>query len=1675
MTKKYTSKDFNKQDEFHDDQDDSFYDVSFDLPIDEDTDRHSSPKNESALEDSTNKDSPSKWDGFYDDFKEKQEASFEQAKQEQVEIDEKLRLTPESDQSPRESLLPVDDNRESDDFIQQDAAKSSVMLDRSIRKVRSLFADFDNYEPPVANPYKSEVNEILKQRGATFKKEDTTHAQATVPSLDEGVASDSQETTPKWFKRFRQSTTDHGETFDGIKSQHDIEEGRPADEPQATDSLISQADSDNSRSVTGVSLFKKLFKANTGEDSPFEKDTTTTADGLDRFNTDPDFETIQHEPNEKESSLFNPTVNETAEIDEPVDVPLSPTASASDETDQPTSWYQRFSPFKETSSENDLTDQSLLDSHGLSLESPSSKLENYTTEGIRDFSKEDATSNKESFIKKRVENELTLDKDYFDSQKPVIEKDQESYSPLSHSEKAPIQEYVSNTISSDSPAHQFKEAQTRRRLSSDLPSPEEIRKERERRRRLRVQELEQMTSSEEVEKTYKQSYTEWLKDYNKKTIEKDTSTPGKDKSVDSSSTLVASNLGREDTVQAADAVLDEASQHPDAFNADNSIKSLESTSSESEETINLDKNFNHFESSDEIVQEISEHEFEEALLETPVESESFYEVEDITDNQMLDEFELEVDSNTSLEKQSTPNTPSIKTKDLETEEATVIPKVYLEDEVIDVTLTEQSLTEDEWSNTILAPIAAEVDDNIEVNSFIDDDALVFNEEHQNFTNETDGSVDELAEGLETDDHNKQSKLVTGSLLVSDKIANSSKGSTLDLTEVSVEAAESEDTHFTVIHEPVNSTKIDKELAAEVEANLLSESIPIYKRKDKKIKKEIYSLASLSTKERIFFGINIAFNVIKRIGLYIILIGILGGAMAGGVGFGYFANLVSKTPPPSSEEMATAINRLEQQSTLYYANGEPIANIRADVVRTITNIDEISPYIIDGLIATEDEDFYNHPGVMPKAIFRAVIESILTDDGSGGSTLTQQLVKQQLLSPDVTFFRKANEILLALRLENYFTKDQILMAYLNVSPFGRNNNGDNVAGIMKAAEGIFGVKPTDVTLNQAAFLVGLPQDPYNYTPYDQLGALVDDFESGINRMQEVLYRMYREEKISKEEYDSAIAYDITQDFLPQETRDEQRQSYLYQAMMNGAIEQLMLLNIREDGYDWKTIYEDVDWYNEYYFAAEEQLRTGGYKVYTTIDKEIYDHLQVSAAAYDDQLGATYDGIFIDPETGAETYYIESVQTGIVVIDNKTGKVLGFVSGTDFENNQIDHAFNMRRSPGSTIKPLAVYGPAIEENLINPSTIIPDTEFVQTLSDGSEYRPTNYGEVISGTYYSARTALMKSDNIPTIRIYDQLINRKVPIINYLEKMGFNTVDSYTETETQYLSFALGGVGTGPTVFEQTRAFSTFANNGQYVDGYFIERIEDTFGNVVFQQNEQPVQVFSEDSNYLMVDMLRDTMDGGSGQTAGGVKNFGGDWISKSGISENSKDIWFIGSTPAITIGSWIGYDNQYAEYVFDLNDGFDREAVRSQTYWGNVVNELYALRPDIFGIEQSFTQPDSVQSQAVLETTGTLSGSVQINNRTYQVTSPTYEDLFKKSNPAPALSFNFMFNAADTDHQTFWAQYAQVADQQRQQQQQQSSSSSSSSEAEENSGDETSETPPEDSPPEESSPEETPPAE
>src|SRR5690625_4516437 len=231
------------------------------------------------------------------------------------------------------------------------------------------------------------------------------------------------------------------------------------------------------------------------------------------------------------------------------------------------------------------------------------------------------------------------------------------------------------------------------------------------------------------------------------------------------------------------------------------------------------------------------------------------------------------------------------------------------------------------------------------------------------------------------------------------------------------------------------------------------------------------------------------------------------------------------------DMQAQVNDYNRKSTLYYADNSEISDLRSDLIRTPVNLENISPFIINAVIATEDENFSLHEGVVPKAIIRAAAQELSNASNiSGGSTLTQQLIKQQILSSEVTHSRKAVEILYAMHLENHFEKDQILEAYMNVSPFGRNNLGQNIAGIEEAAQGIFGVSASEVTLPQAAFLAGLPQSPISYSPYTQQGDIKEDISSGINRQHEVLYSMFKEGYIIKEEYHDERVYDITSDLF-----------------------------------------------------------------------------------------------------------------------------------------------------------------------------------------------------------------------------------------------------------------------------------------------------------------------------------------------------------------------------------------------------------------------------------------------------------------------------------------------------------------------------------------------------------------
>ncbi len=770
-----------------------------------------------------------------------------------------------------------------------------------------------------------------------------------------------------------------------------------------------------------------------------------------------------------------------------------------------------------------------------------------------------------------------------------------------------------------------------------------------------------------------------------------------------------------------------------------------------------------------------------------------------------------------------------------------------------------------------------------------------------------------------------------------------------------------------------------------------------------------------------FGFNVFFGVIRNLFTGFILILVLLGIFGVGAGLGYFADLVSKETPPSRESMAAAIGNVELVSTMYYASEEPISKIRTDLVRTTISSEEISPLIKEGLIATEDENFYEHEGIVPKAILRALVTE-LTGMGSqsGGSTITQQLVKQQILSNEVTFSRKANEILLALRLENFFTKEEILTAYLNVSPFGRNSSGSNIAGIEEAAKGIFGVHASEVSLPQAAFLVGIPQNPYTYTPFTQFGERKEDITQALNRKNTVLYRMLSEGYITQQEYEEALAYDITQDFIPTHANTQDRNSYLYQAVEREAILILMEVAAANNDLTMDDLEEDIELYNQYYAEADNELRLSGYNVYSTIDKDLYNGMQEVAAVYGDTLGQTYVDTYVD-ENGTTQEVTELAQTGSVLIENSTGKIMGFIGGRDFSVNQVDHAFSTNRSPGSTIKPLLVYAPAIEQDFLYPASMVPDTKIKVLQQDGTYWEPTNFGDKISDSFMTARQALYQSKNNPTIKIYMQMNEAGMEPAQYLQKMGIDSID---ESEYGNPSLAIGATNDGPTVLEQTSAFTTFATGGEHISPYLIETITDKHGDVIYQHEAESTEVFSPQTAYLTLDILRDVITDGTARSINNQLDFSADWAGKTGTSEANRDIWFIASTPTITLSSWMGYDNYKEEHVFYDPENQGLPTGRNLAYWSHLANTIYYINPDLVGANETHEKPDGIVEKSVVAETGTLAGKVTLpNGQNVTISGEQKTDLFKADALPFELSYDFSPGATAEDLTMFWNKYIQ----------------------------------------------------
>ncbi|KRK64084.1 bifunctional glycosyltransferase transpeptidase penicillin-binding protein 1B [Companilactobacillus tucceti DSM 20183] len=732
----------------------------------------------------------------------------------------------------------------------------------------------------------------------------------------------------------------------------------------------------------------------------------------------------------------------------------------------------------------------------------------------------------------------------------------------------------------------------------------------------------------------------------------------------------------------------------------------------------------------------------------------------------------------------------------------------------------------------------------------------------------------------------------------------------------------------------------------------------------------------------------------------------------GLGIGYVSALTSQVQVPTKYEMRSQLKDVNNSATLYFSNGEKVENLQRDLTGKSITLSEMSPYLKKAIVSTEDSDFYRHNGVVPKSIVRAIISDI-TGIGAqtGGSTLTQQTVKMQLLSSETTWKRKAVEIFLAMRVDKYFTKNEILEDYLNAATFGRNNKGQNIQGVQAAAQGLFGKSAKDLNLAESAFIAGLPQSPSIYTPYDVKGKLKDDYSLGIKRKNIVLFRMYRDDSITKSQYDQARKFDLASDFQkPAKASSKKiKYGYLYNTLTAQARTILIKRLAKNDGLKYSDLKKDKALYEKYYTQADTELHSKNYKIHSTINKDLYVAMNQQVQQYKGNFGTTHTDNTKDPNTGKSIKVSEPVQNGSVLLDNKTGQVLAFVGGVNFKKSQLNHAFDTQRSPGSSIKPLITFGPAIENGLIGSQTMLAD---FKTKYKG--YSPTDYGETIQNRFISARESLEESYNIPAVNLYNYLQSKGVSSKSYMSKMGIHLSDN----EYRQLGITLGGTNKGVTVLQQASAFSTFANKGVHVDPYVVKDVTEPSGKKIYKHKASKTRVFTKQTSYIIKNMLHGVVTKGTASALSYEANFSTkNLFGKTGTSNDYRDNWFVGSTDGVTMASWIGYDNFYGNnYNLETNS-----TLTNQEIWANMANAVYKEDPNVMNIHKKFNKPEGVDSYKVDKETGTMPGTVEYNGMTAKVNQHLTTSLYYKGKPSDMSYSDFGIGGKDKNYKLFWDHY------------------------------------------------------
>jgi len=566
--------------------------------------------------------------------------------------------------------------------------------------------------------------------------------------------------------------------------------------------------------------------------------------------------------------------------------------------------------------------------------------------------------------------------------------------------------------------------------------------------------------------------------------------------------------------------------------------------------------------------------------------------------------------------------------------------------------------------------------------------------------------------------------------------------------------------------------------------------------------------------------------------------------------------------------------MKEDTVVYDSKGKKVGSVNAGSYKYV-KINDVSPYIYEGYIAVEDKRFKTHGGVDLVATMRAGV-SLLKHNmeiTQGGSTITQQVIKNNLLTQNKSYTRKIAEILLAPTIESKFTKAQIMEFYCN-----SNFYGNKCYGVGAASKYYFGKKCADLEPHEAAMLIGLSNSPASYNP-------VLHPKAALKKRNSVLRIMCKEGVITPKEYKSALKKKLNIKQFSE--KGGSKESYV----MSYAIHCAAISLMEKENFKFQYVFDSKEDYQKYnkqyskvYSEKIESIRSGGYKLYTSINMKKQKKLQK----------AVDNGLSFNKEKDGDTGKY-ALQGAAVCINNETNYVEAIVGGRG-KNDQYNRAYLAARQSGSAIKPLIDYTPGFESGMYSPSTIVNDHKFANG--------PSNAGGGYHGNV-RIREAVARSLNTVAWQVLDNITVKYG--LSFLDKLHFHNI-SYIDNDNMALS--LGGFTEGVRVVDMAKGFSTLANNGSYSDRTCIKKIEHVSDGVVYKNNNEKDQVYSQDAAWMMTDVLKGVFNESYGTGRKLKLDNGQICAGKTGTTNSSKDVWFCGYTKYYTTVVWAGYDTPRA---------------------------------------------------------------------------------------------------------------------------------------------------------------------